>query len=128
MGNNMLIIILALALAGAAAALLVVIAKWQEEREKRWDEISRAVGLENELERSKAREKCTAKSVQWYADQLIDCERKRRYENRRNRAMQDRLSAYLCPHNDHVWKDGRCVKCGRVKDGWGCSDECPCSL
>lgn len=30
--------------------------------------------------------------------------------------LQDRLSAILCPNNDHVWKDGRCVKCGRVKD------------
>ena len=31
--------------------------------------------------------------------------------------QQDRLSALLCPMNDHVWKDGRCVKCGRVQDG-----------
>ena len=31
-------------------------------------------------------------------------------------ALQDRLSALLCPMNDHVWKDGRCVKCGRAKD------------
>ena len=33
-----------------------------------------------------------------------------------NIELQDRLSAILCPHNDHVWKDGVCVKCGRVKD------------
>ena len=33
-----------------------------------------------------------------------------------NAKLQDRLSALLCPMNDHVWKDGRCVKCGRAKD------------
>ena len=33
-----------------------------------------------------------------------------------NAKLQDRLSALLCPSNSHVWKDGRCVKCGRVKD------------
>ena len=41
-----------------------------------------------------------------YVDELID----------KNRDMQDRLSALPCPMNDHVWKDGRCAKCGRVKD------------
>jgi len=30
--------------------------------------------------------------------------------------LQDFKSATLCPMNDHVWKDGRCVKCGRMKD------------
>lgn len=28
---------------------------------------------------------------------------------------QDRLSAVLCPRNDHVWIDGRCKRCGRPK-------------
>ena len=32
-------------------------------------------------------------------------------------AMQDRLSALLCPTSNHVWRDGICVKCGRMKDG-----------
>lgn len=31
--------------------------------------------------------------------------------------MQDKLSSVLCPTNNHVWKDGECVKCGRAKDG-----------
>ena len=34
-----------------------------------------------------------------------------------NAKLQDRLSALLCPMNDHVWVDGCCVKCGRVQDG-----------
>lgn len=33
-----------------------------------------------------------------------------------NAKLQDRLSALLCPMNDHVWKDGVCAKCGRMKD------------
>ena len=34
----------------------------------------------------------------------------------KNIELQDRLSSLLCPMNDHVWVDGCCVKCGRVKD------------
>ena len=124
MKTEIMIAVLALLCIGSLAAFFIAWAKLdeqkkltKEERDRRWDEISRATGIENELEKSKAREKCTAKSVQWYADQLLDCERKRRYENKRNRAMQDKLSAIICPRNDHVWKDGICIKCGRVQDG-----------
>jgi len=81
----------------------------KEERNRRWDEISRAVGLENELERSKAQEKCSAEALLWYADHLAGA--RVIHEN-----LQDRLSALLCPTNNHIWKDGVCVKCGRVKD------------
>lgn len=116
MGNNMWIIILALAFAGCAAALLVAIAKWQEEKERRFDEISRAVGLENEIEQ--LRRLCEAKD---YAKQ-------RMYEVnsclRSDKAtLQDKLSALLCPRNDHVWEvsdayrgECRCKKCGRAKE------------
>ena len=34
----------------------------------------------------------------------------------KNIKLQDRLSALLCPHNDHIWKDGVCTKCGRMHD------------
>ena len=30
--------------------------------------------------------------------------------------LQDRLSALLCPSNNHIWEDGVCVKCGRMQD------------
>jgi len=106
---KLIVPLLALAFFGCAAALLVVIAKWQDEKERRWDEISRAAGLENEIERMRAREQCTAKAVLWYSDELL----KRITENVQ---IQDKLSALLCPRNDHVWRDGVCVKCGRVKD------------
>lgn len=66
--------------------------KTKDERDRRWDEISRAVELENELEQEKSYfEACLAG----------------------NHVLQDRLSALLCPRNDHVWKDGICIKCGR---------------
>lgn len=108
MGNNMWIIILALAFAGAAAALLVVIAKWQEEKERRWDEISRAVSLENEITHWKEANTDKQKDIAFYlvelSKQYAECDK-----------MQNRLSALLCPHNDHVWKDGVCAKCGRVQ-------------
>ncbi len=94
--------ILALGLFGFAAAFLVTLAKLQEEKERRWDEISRAVGLENDIKI--LQELCIAKEN---ANSRL----------RSDRAfMQDRLSALLCPRNDHVWKDGRCAKCGRVQD------------
>lgn len=108
--------LLLFALVCALAAFFVMWAKWEEEklktkeeRDRRFDEISRAVGLENELERSKAQEKCSAEALLWYADHLAGA--RVIHEN-----LQDRLSAILCPRNDHVWKDGVCVKCGRVKD------------
>ena len=28
-------------------------------------------------------------------------------------SLQDRLSSAFCPTNNHVWKDGVCVKCGK---------------
>ena len=115
--------ILALGLCGFAAAFLVTLAKLQEEKERRWDEISRAVGFENELEQSKAREKCSAQAVLWYAEQLANVKQEAEglrmgvdYLGHREDVLQDRLSALLCPHNNHVWRDGRCVKCGRAQD------------
>lgn len=60
------------------------------------------------LERSEDQQKCSADAVMWYAEMLMDTKRERD-------ALQDRLSALLCPHNNHIWKDGRCVKCGKVE-------------
>lgn len=100
----------------------------KEESSRRWDEISRAVGLENELEQGKLREKCQAQSVLWYADQLKywkeanddkvkdilhyhkECEKLAAERD----ALQDFKSSKLCPHNDHIWVNGKCKRCGRV--------------
>lgn len=31
-------------------------------------------------------------------------------------ALQDKLSAAVCPRNDHIWVNGFCKKCGRVQE------------
>ena len=113
MGNELIIALLAIGFVGSLATVFVLWAKLdeqkkmtQEEREKRWDEISRAVGLENEIERLTERLSCINDAARFQFERGVDL-----YEN--NVKMQDRLSALLCPHNDHVWKDGICTKCGR---------------
>lgn len=79
-----------------------------EEYNRRWDEISRAVGLENEITHWKEANTDRQKDIAFYlvelGKQYAECDK-----------MQNRLSALLCPTNDHVWKDGVCVKCGRVQ-------------
>lgn len=115
--------ILAICLALAIAAVFVLLAKWQEERElrraeeqKKADEISRALSLEKDIEMLIDGGKKDLETIQWYADELMKT--KACFEQCRNGNMvlQDKLSAILCPRNDHVWVDGICTKCGRQKD------------
>ena len=112
----------------------------REEQERRWDEISRALSIEKEKNKeietlNEWNGSFEKRGDFWYdtseklvherdalQDRLSDLqtklEREKAYfESCRagNHALQDRLSALLCPRNDHVWKDGVCVKCGRVK-------------
>lgn len=105
--------ILVLALAGSLAGMLIFAAKWQETRQKIWDERSVWLSEVKQLERDKEilleGGRHDADAILWYADELS--------KSRREIAeKQDKLSAILCPRNDHVWVDGVCVKCGRVKD------------
>lgn len=136
MSKDLIIAILALAFAGCCGALLVTLAKLdeqkqktaeehtayrnaleygnalaealREEQERRWDEISRAVGLENEISYWKEANDDKIKDVLYYHK---ECEKLATERD----TLQDRLSALLCPSNNHIWKDGRCVKCGRVQ-------------
>ena len=109
MKTEIMIAVLALLCIGSLAAFFAAWAKLdeqkkltQEERNRRWDEISRATGLENELEQMKL---TATKYKVWFEE----C-------RNGNRALQDKLSAILCPANNHVWVDGCCVKCGMVQD------------
>ena len=116
MTEKLIIALLSLLSIGSLAAVFVLWAKLdeqkkltQEEKEKRWDEISRSAGLEKIAEEY-AWEKERYENNMRFADKEL-----LRFMKQRD-ALQDRLSALLCPRNDHVWKDGVCVKCGRVKD------------
>jgi len=117
MKTEIMIAVLALLCIGSLAAVFVLWAKLdeqkkatEEERDRRWDEISRAVDLENIIEDRTKDVLFLNKEAQRFFEDAFD----RMVE--RN-ALQDCLSALLCPTNNHVWKDGVCVKCGRMKDG-----------
>lgn len=144
MKTELIIALLGMACIGSLAAFFVAWAKYDEQKkltkeeyEKRWDEISRALSIEKELEQEKqyfrhadaesfehyqnakeARMKCGELQDRLSALQTELEQEKAYFDACRagNHALQDRLSAILCPMNDHVWKDGVCVKCGRVQD------------
>ena len=116
--------LLLFALVCALSAFFVMWAKWEEEKVKTKEEREcyeamlrlhngvavRAQELQaknSALKSEIARLNQCLDTEFEFADEQID----------KNRDLQDRLSALLCPHNDHVWKDGCCAKCGRVKDG-----------
>ena len=121
---EIMIAVLGIICIGALAAAFVLWAKIDEQKQKTADEHANylaalnlhnataeaAQRLENEKERSTDYSGLYAKQTEAWRDELD------RLWKERN-AMQDRLSAILCPRNDHVWKDGVCAKCGRVKDG-----------
>ena len=123
MKTEIMIAVLGIICIGALAAAFVLWAKIDEQKQKTADEHANylaALGLhnataeaaqrlENEKERSTDYSGLYAKQTEAWRDELD------RLWKERN-AMQDRLSAILCPRNDHVWKDGVCVKCGRVQE------------
>lgn len=117
MKESLIIALLSLVSIGSLAAVFVLWAKLdeqkkltQEEKEKRWDEISRAAGLENIIEDR-------TRDISYYHE--ITCKHTESIIRLTSEKLflQDKLSALLCPRNDHVWKDGVCMKCGRVQDG-----------
>lgn len=120
MSKDLIIALLALAFAGCAGALLVALAKLDEWKERAADEHENHVAalrignanaeyaqrLEKELERSKARD------CQGHIDFLNFCVDTL---EKKNAALQDRLSALRCPRNDHIWVGGVCKRCGRAQ-------------
>ena len=113
----MLETILEFALVLALAGFFVMWAKWEEEkvktreeRDRRWDEISLRRTVEKEKDAEIAKLNSCINSETDRANRLVFeiglVEDDRAY-------LQDKLSALLCPRNDHVWKDGVCAKCGR---------------
>lgn len=91
---------------GSLAAFFVMWAKRDEERDRRWGEISRAASIEKEKDAEIYELESEIRNIKWDNDCLqMQCDR-----------QQNKLSSILCPTNNHVWRDGVCVKCGRVKD------------
>lgn len=116
----MLETILEFALVLALAGFFVMWAKWEEqkvktreERDRRWDEISLRLTVEKEKDAEIANLNEWLRSFEKRGDVWYEIAEK--VTNERD-ALQDKLSAVLCPTNNHVWKDGVCVKCGRVKE------------
>ena len=103
-----IIVLIALALTLGGLAL-----QFRRDAKKEHEAYIAALNLHNTtaaaLEQSEARVKCAADAVFWYAEHLMDVKAE-------CAVLQDRLSGLLCPRNDHVWIDGKCVKCGRTKD------------
>ena len=109
MSKDLIIALLALLSIGSLAAVFILWAKLdeqkqrtEEERGRRWDEISIILGWE----KSNA-----------VGDQLLDDQEAFIEELvTKIEKQQDKLSSALCPMNNHIWVNGVCVKCGRVKD------------
>lgn len=100
--NTLVFIMGALILSLAA---LAVYFWWLYRREynRRWGEISNAFSEEKE-----------AKSLISDKDKLLDQQNDLIWRLiDKQEKLQDRLSTMLCPTNNHVWKDGKCIKCGR---------------
>lgn len=104
--NDLIIALLALAFCGSAAAFLIMWAnrdEWKKiakEERARWeDEIINGASMENAL----------YNRIDFWRDA---CEKVTEERNE----LQDRVSTLVCPHNDHVWLEGRCKKCGRLKE------------
>ena len=116
----MLEMILEFALVLALAGFFVMWAKWEEqkvktkeERDRRWDEISLRLNVEKEKDAEIAELNEWLRSFDKRGDVWYETAEK--VTNERD-ALQDRLSALLCPRNDHVWQNGCCVKCGMVQE------------
>ena len=116
----MIEIVLGIGFVGLLAAFLVMWSYYdgqkkltQKERDRRWDEISLRMTIENEKDAEIEELREFLSPFEKRGDFWYQTAEKMTLERD---ALQDRLSALLCPRNDHVWKDGVCTKCGKVQD------------
>ena len=120
MSKELIMALLALGFAGACAGMLIFAAKWQEAEQKIWDERSVWLSEVKQLEHDKGilleGGRKDAEALLWYVDELMKTKAYFEQCKNGNMVLQDKLSAILCPTQNHIWRDGVCVKCGRVKD------------
>ena len=124
MKTELIIAMLGMACIGSLAAAFVLWAKIDEQKQKTADEHANylaALNLHNTTAEQFGIEQRYLESKINFEDGYHKYAIKEEIERRvcaeaERDELQDRLSALLCPMNDHVWQDGVCVKCGRMKD------------
>ena len=117
MSNELIIALLVIGFVGSFAAMFIFWAKYdeqkkltQKERDRRWDEISLRQTIEIEKDAEIEELQYEERDLQGTIC-MLECDKEQMAKDRDR--LQDKLSALLCPRNDHVWKDGVCIKCGR---------------
>ena len=108
------------------AAVVVLAVLWRREYHKRWQETSLNLNLQKEctdaLNEYQARideanrDVCASNASKdaLYAELAVTAEERDMFFKERNE-LQHKLSAHLCPRNDHVWgDDGKCKRCGAI--------------
>ena len=112
---------LVLALVAALALAITFAAKWQETRQESVDErkewIAKVTRLESDKQILLEGSRRDLETIRNLEQSLRTTASVAANATAGNHVLQDKLSTILCPHNNHVWVDGVCVKCGRVKDG-----------
>jgi len=110
------------ALIASLTATCIAIDKWREEKEwheifanafdeeyeKRWNEIGLGLMADKEIEELKKNRDAALTDYMLAASKCSQ-------ETVKNMKLQDKLSATLCPQNNHVWQDGVCKRCGRIQ-------------
>lgn len=101
------------------AAALIFAAKWQKAKQDVHDERSIWLSEVKQLERDKQilleGSKKDMETIRNLEQSLRTTASVAANATAGNHALQDKLSAILCPRNDHVWQDGVCKKCGRMQ-------------
>lgn len=108
------------------AAVVILAILWRREYNKRWQETSVNLSVEKEYraalderqmqldEANRALCASNASKDALYAELAVKEEERDMLFEERN-ALQAKLSDTLCPTANHVWLNGKCVKCGKLK-------------
>ena len=112
--------VLVLVLVAALALAITFAAKWQETRQEIADErkywIAKVTRIESDKQILLEGSRRDLETIRNLEQSLRTTASATANATAGNHALQDKLSAILCPRNDHVWQDGICTKCGRQKD------------
>ena len=112
--------VLVLALVASLALAITFAAKWQETRQEIADErkewIAKVTRLESDKQILLEGSRRDMKTIRNLEQSLRTTASVAANATTGNNALKDKLSAILCPTNNHVWVCGVCKKCGRMQD------------